>query len=65
MTAQQEIGPALPSRTEVYARAAELQALARIALDCACPGHRIDLPRALAQFDRMRAVLGEGCGDAD
>jgi hypothetical protein len=60
MTAQQEIGPALPSRVEIYAKASELQALARIALDCACPGHRIDLPRALTLFDKMRAVLGDG-----
>ena len=62
MSAVEELGPVLPSRAQVYAQAAEIMALARIAVDCACLGHRVDLPRALAQFDKMRAVLGDASG---
>lgn len=57
-----ENGPVLPPRGEVYRMACELQALARIAMELSCAGSgyrcHADLPRALRQFEKMRAVLG-------
>ena len=58
MTAQTDLGPALPPRSTVHAMAVECQLLARIAIDCSLAGHRCDLPRAMAKLDQMRAVLG-------
>lgn len=61
--AQSELGPALPPRCEVYAKAVELQVLARRAIYFSCPGPKVDLPLALKQLDAARALLGEGGGD--
>ena len=58
--AQSELGPALPSRFAVYAQAAELSALARLAVEFSTIGPGIDLPRAVRQFARMREILGAG-----
>jgi|EndMetStandDraft_4_1072995.scaffolds.fasta_scaffold2077018_2 hypothetical protein len=55
-----EIGPVLPSRAAVYARARELEQLARRAVEFAGKGPSADLGRAVKQFERMRAVLGDG-----
>lgn len=58
--AQAELGPLLPSRIAVYHTAIEVAALARIAMDLTCSsrGHHVDVRRAAAQLDKMRAVLG-------
>lgn len=53
-----ELGPALPSRLAVYAMAAEVHALARIALELVTPGREIDVARAVRQIERIRAVVG-------
>lgn len=53
-----DLGPSLPPRAEVHALAAEIQVLARRASDFSCTGHKVDLPMALKQFDRIRALLG-------
>jgi hypothetical protein len=53
-----EIGPVLPSRTAVYMRARALEQLARLAVEFAGTGPTADLGRAVKQFERMRAVLG-------
>lgn len=55
---QAELGPCLPSRLTVYAAAAEVLACARLAVDLALPGPAMDVPRALRQLERCRAVLG-------
>lgn len=57
-----DLNPVTPSRTAIYAMAAEIHALARIALDLSCMGPGADLPRAARLLDKMRAVLGEGHG---
>jgi len=59
MSVHSEIGSTvrLP-RWKAYAQAREIVALAQVALECAADGPRADLPRALAQFDRIRAILG-------
>lgn len=62
-TALSELGPVLPSRTAVYQRARELEALAKRAVEFAARRRdRHGLELALTQFDRMRAVLGGGDG---
>lgn len=55
-----DLGRRLPSRFDVHAQARELLVMAGRALDFAGTGRSADLPRALAELDRMRAVLGEG-----
>lgn len=62
MQAHGELGPRLPSRVDVYMQAAALLRLAELARECAAPGRASDLPRALRQFERMRAILGSGLG---
>ena len=59
MDAGDETGPALPPRGVVYAKAAEIHALARLAMDNALQGPNADLPRALRQLEHIRLVLGE------
>ncbi len=63
MSVQSDIGPNGVPRWKVYQQARELSALADVAMECAAQGPRQDLPRALAQFDRMRAILGNGGGE--
>lgn len=60
MSVQSEIGPARGGvpRWKVYAQAREIVALAQVALECSADTPRADLARALAQFDRIRAILG-------
>lgn len=56
---QAELGPgaaALPA-WRIYVIAREIEALAGIARECSRSG-QTDTPRALAQFDRIRALLG-------
>jgi len=53
-----DIGPAAPSRGQVYAMAREIEAMAKIAVELSAPGPRADAARAQRQLDRMRAVLG-------
>lgn len=62
MSAQTDIGPSGPGRWQVYARAKEVRALAELAVELSVSGPGQNLPRALATFDRIRAVLGEGFG---
>lgn len=54
----QDIGPTTPPRWRVYTIAREIEALARVAQECSAAGPRCDMPRAAAQLDRMRALLG-------
>ena len=65
MSVQSDIGPNGVPRWKVYQQARELQALADLALSCSATGPGQNLPRALAQFDRMRAILGEGVNHGD
>lgn len=60
MSVQSDIGPNGPSRGQVFAQAIELRALAQLAATLSVKGPGQDVPRALAQFDRMRAILGDG-----
>lgn len=53
-----ELGPVLPPRGAVYSQAAEVLRLARLAAELTAHGGEIDIPRALRQFERIRAVLG-------
>lgn len=64
MSVQSDLGPNGQPRWRIYQQARELRALAELALECAAKGPGGDLPRAVATLDRMRAVLGEGMGDA-
>lgn len=57
-----DLGPAMPSRLAVYVAAAEVHALARLALELSCQGPNTDVPRAARLLDKIRAVLGEGHG---
>ncbi len=65
MSVQSEIGPARGGvpRWKAYADAREICALAQLALECAAEGPKADVPRALAQFDRIRAILGTQAAD--
>lgn len=56
--AQDDLGPALPPRGEVYATAVELHTLARLAMEFSMAGKTCDLRRAVEKLDRMRVVLG-------
>lgn len=58
MSAQDELGPVLPPRGEIYAIAAELLALARLAVEFSCAGAHSDLPRAVKKLNEARALLG-------
>lgn len=53
-----DLGPVLPSRCAVHARARELQALAARAVEFSGTGPTADLSVALRQFETMRAILG-------
>lgn len=64
MSVQADIGPNGKPCWKIYQNARELAALAQLAAECAASGPRRDVQRALAQFDRMRAILGGGEGDA-
>jgi hypothetical protein len=55
-----DLGPVLPSRCAVHAQAVELVALAKRAEEFSGAGPTADLGLALRQFERMRAILGEG-----
>ena len=63
MSAQSDIGPNGMPRWKIYQQARELGALSSLASDCARPGPQQDLQRAIATFDRMRAILGESRAD--
>lgn len=57
--AQDDIGPAIGTpRWRVYAQAREVAALAQVAMECAVAGAHENLPRAVAQLDRIRWILG-------
>lgn len=60
MSVQSEIGPARGGvpRWKVYAQAREIAALANLALECSADTPKADVRRAMAQFDRIRAILG-------
>lgn len=57
MKAQADLGPQAMPAWRIYVIAREIEALAGIARECSRSG-RTDTPRALAQFDRIRALLG-------
>lgn len=57
MSAQDDLGPTIPPRWQVYDRARSIGQLAQLAQECAIEGPRMDIPRALDAFDRMRALL--------
>jgi hypothetical protein len=58
--AQAELGPALPPRMAVYAMAAEVSALSRIAMELSLAGPGCDLPRAVKLLARIRTALEAG-----
>lgn len=62
-TVHADLGPVTPARAAVYAQAAEIHALARLAVEFTLPGGQVDVPRALRQFERIREVLGVQAGD--
>lgn len=52
-------GPSIGTpRWKVYAIAREIGQLAELARECSMAGAGENLPRALAQLDRIRAILG-------
>lgn len=57
--AYSEIGPTLQPRWIVQTKSRELKVLAERAMEFAGDGPTANLSVALAQFERMRAVLGE------
>lgn len=60
-SARSDLGPTLPSRVAVHAQALELKQLAQRAIEFSGrSGQTGDLQLALRQFERMRAILGEG-----
>lgn len=61
--ARLDLGPSLPSRGSVHARARELLVLAQRAVEFSTPGPRCDLVLAQRQFDTIRGLVGEA-GDA-
>lgn len=60
MSIQSEIGPVLPSKASVRMQARELRVLADRAMEFAGNGPTADLRAALIQFERARALLGDG-----
>lgn len=58
MGVQSEIGPTAMPRWRVYAQAREVVALAELALELSAEGPACNIPRAMAQLDRIRAILG-------
>lgn len=52
-----ELGPVLPPREAVYNQAHEIAQLAKLAMELTTPGQS-DLPRAVAQLDKIRVLLG-------
>jgi hypothetical protein len=65
MSVQSEIGPTAPARWRVYSAAREVSALAQSAIELAMQGPRCDVPRALAQLDRARAMIAQLRREAD
>lgn len=63
MSVQSDIGPNGVPRWRVYQQAREIAALAAVALECSASGPRQDVARAMAQLDRIRAVLGHEGGE--
>lgn len=59
---QHDLGPALPARGDVYAKARELRELAQLAAELSSTGPQCDVPRAAAYLDRARAILGPSAG---
>lgn len=57
MTVQSDLGPTAQPRWRVYQAARQAAALAQSAIELATEGPRCDVPRALAQLDRARAVI--------
>lgn len=57
MTVQSDLGPTAQPRWRVYKAAREAGALVQSAIELAMDGPRCDVPRALAQLDRARAVI--------
>lgn len=60
MSARHDVGPVLPPRSLVHQQAVELRALATLAAELSGTGPTADLSRAVAQMERMRAILGPG-----
>lgn len=62
MSVQHELGPAMLSRAQLYARAREVNALSALVLDRTREGPQQDLPAARGAMDRILAVLGVSSG---
>lgn len=60
MSVRDDLGPVLPCKAEVWAKAREIGELAERAKEFAGTGPTADLALALRQLDSMRAILG-GC----
>lgn len=54
---RRDLGPVLPPRGAVYNQAHEIAQLAKLAMELTTPGNS-DLPRAVAQLDKIRVLLG-------
>ncbi|MCW1985352.1 UNVERIFIED_ORG: hypothetical protein M2348_001084 [Sphingomonas sp. R1F5B] len=57
MTVQSDLGPTAPARWRVYNAARQIAALSQSAIELATEGPQCDVPRALAQLDRVRAMI--------
>lgn len=55
---RRDLGPVLPPRGAVYNQAHEIAQLAKLAMELTTPGNS-DLPRAVAQLDKIRVLLGD------
>jgi hypothetical protein len=55
-----DINPTGPNRVALYRKAMEVQELAKMALEYATPGPRLDPARSERTLDRIRHVLGQG-----
>lgn len=53
-----DVGPVLPARTSVYAKARKAREELQMAMDLAMDGPRCDVPKAMQHVDRARSILG-------
>lgn len=58
MSAQDEIGPRMATRMQIYQAAREVEELARLARELCAAGPHQDMPRARKCLDKARALLG-------
>jgi hypothetical protein len=59
---QADLGPFMPSRVRIHATAREVEALARLAAECARPGPAYDVQRAMVLLGKVAALIGPTLG---